>query len=484
MQVKRPVIGKYILDSLSIGMYNHPLMLLREYIQNSADAIDAYKRSNPPPEYHPKIDINIGGNSRIMRIRDNGSGIPFNRAQNVLHDLGNSSKKLNESRGFRGIGRLGGLGYCDKLAFSTKYEGEDISSTSVWDCRKIRQLMKIENHYDTQDILSTIIDFQQNKYEGDVLDHYFEVEMSDLSGSRDILLDVPLIKSYVSEVAPVPFNKKVFSFADEVDQKLRSKVKGYETYRITVNGEQIFKPYTDKLLLRGDHKDFVKGIEYLELSSNENSLAIGWMAKTKLLGTLSSQSHLDGLRVRKDNILVGDKNLLNEFYRESRFNNYLVGEIYAIAEHLVPNSRRDDFEDNACKDDFYESFIKAIGLPVSKTIRHNSVERSKERVRAKDLKIIEQAEQILERGYLTESQKLTILRKLVRLKDCDYGGNGNLDELIQGIRGSIHHLDTKMANGYKKYRNLIKPVFEILYQEHDDKDKAVRIINRILDSWT
>ena len=73
-----------------------------------------------------------------------------------------------------------------------------------------------------------------------------------------------------------------------------------------------------------------------------------------------------------------------------------------------------------CKDDFYESFIKAIGLPVSKTIRHNSVERSKERVRAKDLKIIEQAEQILERGYLAESHKLTILRKLVRLKDCDY----------------------------------------------------------------
>ena len=33
-------IGKYTLESLTTGMYIDPLILFREYIQNSSDAID------------------------------------------------------------------------------------------------------------------------------------------------------------------------------------------------------------------------------------------------------------------------------------------------------------------------------------------------------------------------------------------------------------------------------------------------------------
>ena len=116
----KPVVGKYILDSLSIGMYNHPLMLIREYIQNSTDAIDEYRRDFRPSSYRPRIEITISGITRAMTIRDNGAGVPGKQAWKLLHDLGNSRKKLNQNRGFRGIGRLGGLGYCDQLSFRTK----------------------------------------------------------------------------------------------------------------------------------------------------------------------------------------------------------------------------------------------------------------------------------------------------------------------------------------------------------------------------
>ena len=34
------VIGKHALESLTTGMYSDPLVVFREYIQNSADAID------------------------------------------------------------------------------------------------------------------------------------------------------------------------------------------------------------------------------------------------------------------------------------------------------------------------------------------------------------------------------------------------------------------------------------------------------------
>ncbi len=36
-----PVFGKNVIETLSEGMYDNPLFLFREYIQNSADALDA-----------------------------------------------------------------------------------------------------------------------------------------------------------------------------------------------------------------------------------------------------------------------------------------------------------------------------------------------------------------------------------------------------------------------------------------------------------
>lgn len=478
----RPRIGKYILDSLSIGMYNHPLTLIREYIQNSTDAIDEYRRLYKPQRYDPKIEINIDGKLRTMTIRDNGAGIPATKAWNILHDLGNSNKRLNRDRGFRGIGRLGGLGYCDRLIFLTKYENEAIVTSSEWDCRQLRQLMRADNKYDTHDVLSAIINFDQNRYEGAKEAHYFEVKMIGLSSSRDMLLNIPLIRKYISEVAPVPFDKKVFSFADRVDQILRAKVQGYETYKIVINGVPIYKPYTDRIVLRGEHKDRISDINFFTLTTNNNSLGVGWIAETQLLGTLSTQSNAEGIRVRKDNILVGDKDFLSGFFRESRFNNYLAGEIHILDGHLIPNSRRDDFEDNAYKDDFYESFIKTIGLPVSKKIRQLSLNRNKEKNQNSNLTAIEQANQILREGYLAELQRTRVLKKLNELKKAGNSDDAYIDGLIRELQNSKHLLDSDRANGNKQHKAILKPIFEILFKEYDDKDHAIKIIRKIIST--
>ena len=36
-----PIFGKNVIETLSEGMYDNPLFLFREYVQNSADAIDS-----------------------------------------------------------------------------------------------------------------------------------------------------------------------------------------------------------------------------------------------------------------------------------------------------------------------------------------------------------------------------------------------------------------------------------------------------------
>jgi len=58
-------IGKYVLESVSIGMYDHPLMAIREYIQNSADAIDEfYKTASNGADGDRAIEIAVDGRSK------------------------------------------------------------------------------------------------------------------------------------------------------------------------------------------------------------------------------------------------------------------------------------------------------------------------------------------------------------------------------------------------------------------------------------
>ena len=73
---RKPIVGKYILDTLSIGMYNNPLMLIREYVQNSVDAIDEFRKKDGSLENHA-IEIRIDGRNRVLTISDNGIGLSY-----------------------------------------------------------------------------------------------------------------------------------------------------------------------------------------------------------------------------------------------------------------------------------------------------------------------------------------------------------------------------------------------------------------------
>ena len=107
-------------------------------------------------------------------------------------------------------------------------------------------------------------------------------------------------------------------------------------------------------------------------------MAYGWYGKRReLLGAVTKSEMSSGIRVRVGNIQIGDNHLLDGCYRESRFNSYMVGEIHVACEDLIPNSRRDDFIDNAAKGIFYDAVERELGLDFSKEIRLSSRLKSK-----------------------------------------------------------------------------------------------------------
>jgi len=477
MKKQNPNLGKYILDSLSIGMYNRPFLVLREYIQNSTDAIDELTKKDDLKASKSKIDIQIDGRTKSLTIKDNGIGVPANKAWHILHDIGKSIKKLTNNRGFRG---LGGLGYCKELQFITKARGENIYSLSIWDCEKLRRLIKDENELSTSDIIKEITEFKQDTYTESLDDHFFMVKMLNLQSSRDFLLNVPLIKEYVSQVGPVPFSKESFKKANIIEKTLRTNVPNYETYNIFINGEKIYKPYKDIVILRGKHKDKIDKIQFFELNNNENRLAFGWLAELQLLGTISNSAHFDGIRVRSGNILIGDKLLLSDFFRERRFNNYLAGEIHIIDKILIPNSRRDDFEDNEIRDDFYDNFIRKIGLPYSKRIRQLSLERSNNNKLRKENDLLDRAELVIERGYYSVKQKEQLIEGLWELINSNGDNSEYIKTLINNLQISKHFVDLQKRRYSKNKYKFFKSAFDIIYCECQNKHEAEKIIEKII----
>jgi len=479
---KKTIIGKFILDSISMGMYNDPLMLYREYIQNSTDSIDILLADNRSTKEKAKIEIRIDGVKRSVLIKDNGAGLRPDLVWSTLHNIGRSSKKANVNRGFRGIGRLGGLAYCDQLKFITKAKGEAKYSVSLWDCNKLRELINEEKGFvNAESVIFEISKIFQKQYEGNKKDHFFAVELQNVKSSRDVLLNVPMVRSYIAQVAPVPFNASKFKYAQVIKDKLQTRIPSHCAYNIFVNDEKIFKPYENTVSISKNMRQEIKGIDFIELKQEDKCLGFGWIADIDLLGIISRSSAADGIRLRNGNILVGDKSLLSNFFREKRFNNYLIGEIHTLNNKLILNSRRDDFEDNAHKEEFYSSFAREIGIPLSQKIRETSEKRSNEKRKVLECNLIKTAKKIHRRGHLSKLQKQRIVSELHQAKKKQNTLNiVSVDSLIEKVNSSNHYLESNFKKIPGSLKSIIKSIFDIVYAKCQDKKEAEEIISTIV----
>lgn len=128
------IVGKHLLELLSSSMYIEPMTIYREYIQNAADAIDEARASGLllNTDLH-HVDIFIDPVTRTVRLRDNGTGIKQEVFEERLTGFGTSMKRGTDARGFRGVGRLAGLGYCQELLFRSRASGEIDVKEMRWD---------------------------------------------------------------------------------------------------------------------------------------------------------------------------------------------------------------------------------------------------------------------------------------------------------------------------------------------------------------
>lgn len=204
------IIGKHILESLTTGMYAEPFVVYREYIQNTADSIDAAFESGVSRKGEECIDVIISLAEKRIIIKDNGLGIHSNEAASNLLSIGDSKKKATTTRGFRGIGRLSGLSYCSTLTFETSAKGDHIGVRITIDSSKLSEILaNVQN--DTETILNVLSEvYSIETYPEKENVHYFSVIMDGVDDSVK-LTDYDEVIGYLSQNAPVPYDPDRFT---------------------------------------------------------------------------------------------------------------------------------------------------------------------------------------------------------------------------------------------------------------------------------
>lgn len=355
----KTTFGKYVLDSLTRSMYENSKTIYRELVQNSADAIDrAVQAGILEKRDDGVINITIEKHNRTIIIEDNGTGIQANDVLPKLMNIGDSDKDKETDKGFRGIGRLGALGYCDRLTIETSYHGETIKNVVSWAAKELMSSLDDKNKEGAAELFQRVA---SRKVENeDAALHYFKVILEGVND--DILLDKHEIEDYLSLTAPIPFDR-AFLLKNQIYDYVQTHNLPLDEYLIYLNTEQVCKPYTT-IIYEGNEQnkkriDEISHLEFFQFDAGHGEpLVWGWFGISSFTKQIPPNGNLArGLRLRKANIQIGDSMCLVKLHRETRGNFYFVGEVHALHPALYPNARRDYFFENAITAKF-ETLLK------------------------------------------------------------------------------------------------------------------------------
>lgn len=378
-----PIFGKNVIETLSEGMYDNPLFLYREYVQNAADAIDAAVEAGILSRDEGQIQVMVDPEERWISFSDNGIGIANADVPAMLANIGNSQKDRLRNKGFRGIGRLGGLGYCRLVRFETSVKGEPVTSILEWDAEKLHSiLLDSDEKIDAGELIKRITTVRTEKVAAE--EHFFRVSLIDIGPTSEDLLDLEEVRKYLAMVTPVPFDYQRFRFVAEIENFIKEKnLPPLHEYQVYLNGDEIRKGYSTPLMIGDGTKSVdVLGVECRLLQKGSDIVGWYWFCVSRFEGVLPKACWQRCIRLRKDNIQIGEADCLSNhpkrgqaLWKEDRGNNYFMGEIHALDARLIPNSRRDYFnQDEACRE--FEAVLSKEFLDLNRIYHDASLIRS------------------------------------------------------------------------------------------------------------
>lgn len=336
------IIGKAQMLQYMGDLYENPMVVYREYLQNACDAVeDALETGLIQDRRKATIAVTIDHYHRTISIRDKGIGIPADKIGSTLVDVA-SSQKLNRA-GHYGIGRLNGANYCDIIRYETSFRGETIKSTLDWNVKEAREICRDKTQELTVEEVINRVTVEHPKEEADIEDHYCTVTL--INVNNDDLLDEEKVREYISQIVPVDYS---FDFKDNVRNpslKLpcncgyKEKFDALRIYKISVNNEAVEKKYASVSV--GNEFTFrtISCFTVKDPQTNEE-LAWGWFAMNDEATQMNYLPEAQ-IRGRLYNFQVGSQDMFGILHKDVRSRSYFIGEIHITHPSILPTTSRD-----------------------------------------------------------------------------------------------------------------------------------------------
>ena len=437
-----PLIGGDIWGLITSGMYDNPLAVYREYIQNAADALSTGGNGSIG-----RVRIKIDTSSSSVSISDNGPGLSKEAAVRALLPVARSQKRQGTDRGFRGIGRLSGLAFADTVSFLTRTRRGDPVTRVVWDGTKLRN--RVRHHCENDRVIHECVKIE-TLAGSDYPANFFEVKVCGVgrhAASR--ILNRVAVRDYIADVCPVPISPE-FPYASRVITLFEQNTSPL-TLDILLDDEEssITRRYGDTIRLSKDREDTFADFEEICIPSADGNgiAAIGWIGHSSYLGAIPKETGIRGVRARVGNIQVGDESAFEHLFPEERFNRWCVGEIHVLDSRIVPNGRRDYFEPGPHIRNL-ENHLGAVFRRTAARCRKASTTRNNNRKLLSALRQLEETYELAGTGYLAPGDAIVLVGKaLDRIPD--------IREYMSAMNGRLEvtedELD-KIANKLKNFQ--------------------------------
>jgi hypothetical protein len=276
-------------------------------------------------------------------------------------------------------------------------------------------------------------------------------------------------------VAPVPFDSH-FIFKRMVYDEAQKDGINIDEYRIFLNSEQIYKGYTSILYKNKEKHPFRENIgEIIDLiffkSYNKSGdlLFWGWHSVSDIQGRqLDKSNKARGLRVRRDNIQIGDENRLESLFganpTDTRFNFYVVGEIYALHNDLIPNGRRDDFVDSPTYSDVKDK-LRPTCLKIKKLANQTSDGLSAQRDIANFAEGQKKYEEKQQQGFVNKEEQQKLIYELNTKKEKAEKGQKTIQKLKQQAEQEGDTSLTKVLNRVVNTEQIVQEEMPEIYDK-------------------
>lgn len=305
------LVGANIISIITESLYDRPIVVFREYIQNSADSILRSKDKK-----RIQCQAMIWRKGKDLFFLDNGKGIDYDKFETKMLDIGYSEKRREKDIGYKGIGRLSGLSYCMCLEFynicdydKEKVQKHTFSNEKFLEIKRSKSyigmtaeqaLAEISVTCDDvmafADVASSITDLQKQTEMLKTSNTGFMVVLRDISTILDNTIKEKIFEEQLGWLLPVEFKEELITL-DDVGSL-------FEEFNTNPDLCTIPVLYEDKPIKRPIAKNSLRGFTWYRKYDN---YAIGFHTLNNSHISIDKNNSFQGIKVYLKNVLLCDE---------------------------------------------------------------------------------------------------------------------------------------------------------------------------------